>query len=104
MWRSPAALVAAIVSAVLVLAFSTSAGGIYLISPSGGDVRQVAGPDTWHPGWSPGHTRLRQGRQRRRLLAATGPVHVMNLDGTGERALGGRTASGVVRWAQSARQ
>ncbi|SQD95647.1 exported hypothetical protein [Parafrankia sp. Ea1.12] len=53
MWRSPAALVAAIVSAVLVLAFSTSAGGIYLISPSGGDVRQVAGPDIWHPGWSP---------------------------------------------------
>ncbi|OHV20270.1 hypothetical protein BBK14_08535 [Parafrankia soli] len=87
------------------IAFSTSAGGIYLISPNGGDARQVAGPGTWHPSWSPqGSLVFVQDDGVGDFFAATGPVHVMNPDGTGNRALGGQPASSVVRWAPSARQ
>ncbi len=82
------------------IAFSTAAGGIFLIGADGGEPHRVGGSGLWHPSWSPqGGLVHVEDSTATQFYAATGPVHVMNPDGSGERLLDSGTASGPVRWA-----
>ncbi|SNQ51904.1 Serine/threonine protein kinase [Frankia canadensis] len=82
------------------IVFSSSAGGVHVISVDGGAARQIAGTGTWHPGWSPqGAIVYVQDATVRQFFAASGPLRVVNPDGTGDRLLSQHTASGPVRWA-----
>ncbi|MCK9893531.1 protein kinase [Frankia sp. AgB32] len=82
------------------IAFSTAAGGVFLIDADGGEPLRVGGSGTWHPSWSPqGGLVYVEDMAATQFFAATGPVHVMNPDGSGDRLLGSGTASGPVRWA-----
>ncbi|WP_054566390.1 serine/threonine-protein kinase [Frankia sp. R43] len=83
------------------VAFGVSTGGgIYLVNADGSGLRQAAGPGSWHPSWSPqGALVYVQDGGAARFFGANGTMRMMNPDGTGDRQLDGRLASGPVRWA-----
>nr|WP_232295496.1 PASTA domain-containing protein [Parafrankia sp. EUN1f] len=85
------------------VAFGVSTGGgIYLVNADGSGLRQAAGPGSWHPSWSPqGALVYVQDGSAARFFGANGTMRMMNPDGTGNRQLDGRLASGPVRWAMA---